>query len=88
MDGDSAKHRRHLALTPAGWVVAALGVAVVVGFVLGSEAVWIAALVLLLLALIGAIGIPRNVERLEVPPGMPNAPGDITEHERERPDLD
>jgi cyanate permease len=87
MDGGSAKHRRgHL--TPIGWLVAALGVAVVVGFLVDSQAVWITALVLLLLAVMGAFAIPRNVERLEVPPGMPNAPGDITEHERERRDLD
>jgi membrane protein implicated in regulation of membrane protease activity len=88
MGGDSATHRRRLALTPAGWLVAALGIAVVVGLVIGSQAVWIAALVLLLLALLGAFAIPRNVQQLEVPPGMPNAPGDITEHERERRDLD
>jgi ABC-type nickel/cobalt efflux system permease component RcnA len=81
MDGGSAKHRRHL--TAAGWLVAGLGVVVAVGLMIGSQAVWIAALVLLLLILMGAFAIPRNVERLNVPPGMTNAPGDITKHERE-----
>jgi hypothetical protein len=54
--------------------------------VTGSKLLWIAPLVVLLLVLMGALAIPRNVRDLNVPPGFTNAPGDITEHERDRRD--
>lgn len=80
------KHHGRFALTPIGWLVIALGVAVIVGFAIGVKVLWIAALVILLLVLLGAFAVPRNVERLNVPPGMLNMAGDVTRHERERED--
>jgi hypothetical protein len=82
--GPFGRHHR-ARLKPVGWILLGLAVIVVIGFAIGSKPLWIAALVVLLLVLLGAL-IPRNVQDLNVPPGMTNAPGDITEHERERRD--
>jgi membrane protein implicated in regulation of membrane protease activity len=69
-----------------GWVAAALIVGLgVVGVVTGSATFWIIALLFLAVAVLVAIGVPRNVRDLEVPPGMPNARGDLDLHD---PDLD
>jgi peptidoglycan/LPS O-acetylase OafA/YrhL len=79
-----SKRRRRVRLTPFGWLVVALiagfGIA---GLVTGSPKFWFVGLVLLALALVMAVGIPRSVHDLEVPPGMPNAPGDPTSHEED-----
>lgn len=86
MSGGPVKRRRRIGLTPIAWVLLGLAIAVGVGMAIGSQPVWIAALVLFLLALMGAFAIPRNVQRLNVPPGMPNVPGDITQHDEEHQD--
>jgi Flp pilus assembly protein TadB len=86
MSGTSATRHRRARLKPVVWFVLVLAVLVVIGFAIGSKVLWIAPLVVLLLVLIGAFGIPRNVHDLNVPPGFTNAPGDITEHERDRRD--
>jgi hypothetical protein len=70
-------------LTPAAWVLIALVVAVAVGLATGTQALWIAALVVLLFILMGAFAIPRNVQRLNIPPFLPNARGDETTHDDE-----
>jgi hypothetical protein len=80
------KHHGRFAPTRLGWLVVALGVAVIVGLAIGLKVLWLAALVVLLLLLLGAFAIPRNVHDLNVPPGMPNMPGDVTRHERESED--
>jgi hypothetical protein len=78
--------RHHRArLRPIGWFLLGLAALAVIGFAIGSKPVWVAGLVVLLLVLLGTL-IPRNVQDLNVPPGMTNAPGDITKHERERRD--
>jgi uncharacterized membrane protein YoaK (UPF0700 family) len=86
MRRDPAKRHRLARLTPAGWLVIGLVVVAAIGFVIGTPAVWIVALVILLLVLMAAFAIPRNVERLNVPPGFTNAPGDVTHREREQED--
>lgn len=53
------------------------------GILIGLQALWIAALVVLLLLLIGAFGVPRGVERLNFPPAFTNAPGEITTRDPE-----
>lgn len=41
---------------------------------------WIAAVVLVAVAVWLAFGTPKYVQDLNVPPGMPNEPGDVTRH--------
>jgi hypothetical protein len=83
MSGDPVRRHRRAHLKPVAWFALGLLVLVGIGFAIGSNALWIAALVVFLLLVMGAIAIPRNVHDLNVPPGMTNAPGDVTEDERE-----
>jgi hypothetical protein len=73
-------------LRPVAWLIVGLAATAVVGFAIGSNALSIPAIVLLVLVLMGAFAISRNVHDLNVPPGMTNLPGDVTKHERERRD--
>lgn len=63
-------------------LVVALGLGLA-GVITGSTTMWIVAVIVVLVAVVLAIGIPINVQRLDVPPGMPNAPGDVTRHYEE-----
>jgi hypothetical protein len=71
-------------LTPLGWVTAICVVVGIVGLAIGFSKLWIVALAILLVALMMAIGIPRNVRDLNVPPGFTNAPDDLEPHDEDR----
>lgn len=77
-------------MTPFAWLLLGLLVATVVGFAIDVRPLWIAALVVFLLLSMGVFAVPRNVERLDVPPWLPNITGDETgrdrEHDREHQD--
>ena len=82
----STKRHRKGRVTPFARVLLGLLVAVAVGFAIGSQPLWIAALVVFLLASMGAFAVPRNVQRLNVPPWLPNMTGDEAGRDREHED--
>jgi Flp pilus assembly protein TadB len=84
VSGERSERHRRIRFTPLGWLIAALIVVFgLAGLVTGSVTPWIVGLVVLAVVLLLAVGQPRNVHDLNVPPGMPNAPGDPTSHEHE-----